>query len=306
MGFPLPSSGSVTEADNSVDTISTTGQMDILLESDVNRWVAETLPGSYGSQLVIDQNGAWTYTADNNHPAIDALNDGETLTEVFTVTWDGGTQTVTITINGTTDPPCFVAGTEVDTPFGARKVDDLRVGDLVLTRDAGPQPVRWIGSTTVVPEGSEENLRPVRIRAGALGPGVPDRDLEVSPLHRMLVRTPQVPLFFGASEVLCAARHLVDGHGIQVSDGGPVTYYHLFFDTHQVITTHGCESESFFPGHIGLDAFAEETREELFRLFPDLRSLPGSYGRTARDVLRGYEGRLLGQHIAAHRPEHFT
>jgi len=197
MGVPLADSGSVTEQPGPGGLLVTSGQMDILFQSDAGRWTAEAITGAYDSTLVIDADGAWSYSADNDHPAIDALDDGETLTEVFTVTWDGGTQTITITINGRTDPPCFVAGTEVDTPFGPRKVDDLKPGDFVLTRDAGPQAIRWIGATTVTPEGVDDGLRPVRIRAGALGPGIPDRDLEVSPLHRILIRAPQVPLLFG-------------------------------------------------------------------------------------------------------------
>ncbi len=289
----------MTEDADTGGLLITTGQMDILLQSDIGRWTAETIPGSYGSELVIDANGAWTYTADNDHPAIDALNDGETLTEVFTVTWDGGTTTVTITINGVTDPPCFVEGTLVDTPRGPRPVQDLRVGDLVLTRDDGAQPIRWIGATTVEPLADDMTLQPVRLKKDALGAGVPDRDVCVSPMHRVLIRTPQVPLLTGADEVLCPARHLVNGRTVFQADTGPVTYFHLFFDTHQILTSCALESESFFPGHVGLDGFAAATREELFRLFPDLRSLPETYGRTARTVLRGYEARLIGRDLEA-------
>lgn len=292
MGFPLPRAGEVTEATSG--PISTSGQMDILFETDIGRWTAETIAGSYGSQLVIDDDGAWSYVADSENPAIDALDDGETLTEVFTVTWDGGTTTVTITINGVTDPPCFVTGTEVDTPFGPRRVEDLRIGDLVLTRDGGPQPVRWIGSTNVHAAQNDPDMQPVRITAGALGEGLPTRDILVSPMHRVVIRRPQVPLLFGETEVLCPARHMVDNFTVFQSDTGPVTYFHLFFDQHQILTTSGCDSESFYPGHIGLDGFAQQTREELYRLFPDLRALPETYGRTARTVLKGYEAGLLG------------
>lgn len=86
---------------------------------------------------------------------------------------------------------CFVAGTLIETPVGWRAVEELAPGDLVITRDNGHQPVRWVGSVRL--SGSSlarhSRLRPIRIRAGALGPATPARDLLVSPQHRVLVRS---------------------------------------------------------------------------------------------------------------------
>ncbi|SFL22021.1 Hint domain-containing protein [Shimia haliotis] len=296
MGIPVPDTGSVTEDSGVVGGfLSTSGDVDYWFGNDTGAWTAETIAGAYGGALVIDDDGVWTYTALNDHPAIAALNDGETLTEVFTVTSAGGTTTITITINGTTDPPCFVAGTLIDTPSGPRAVETLQIGDLVLTRDAGPQRIRWVGQSTVDTRCGDtpDALRPIRIRAHSLGQGVPDRDLLISPLHRILLTGSQAALMFGASEVLCAARHLVNGTHITQAPAGLVRYVHLFFDCHQIVTGNGLQSESFFPGKVGLDRFEEHTREELFQLFPELRTLPESYGQPARRILRGYEGRLM-------------
>ena len=83
---------------------------------------------------------------------------------------------------------CFGPGTLIDTPDGPRRVEALRHGDLVSTCDHGPQPVRWIRNSHQSPDRSRKDNRPVRIKAGALGRGIPARDLIVSPQHRILCR----------------------------------------------------------------------------------------------------------------------
>jgi len=296
MGIPIPDTGEVTEDVGVVGGfISTSGDVNIFLVDDTGQWTAETLTGAYGSTLVIDEDGVWTYVATSDHPAIDALNDGETLTEVFTVTSNFGTTTITITINGTTDPPCFAAGTLIDTPFGPRAVETLQAGDLVLTNDQGVQAVRWVGGSDILIRDAEtaQKFQPIRVRAGAFGPGVPERDLLLSPMHRLVISHPDVPLLFGEAEVLCSAQSLVNGFSILQEPVDRVTYVHLLFDEHQVVSSSGCASESFYPGTVGLDGLDEGQRAELFTLFPDLSNLPQSYGPAARMVLKGYEARLL-------------
>lgn len=182
---------------------------------------------------------------------------------------------------------CFTAGTRIATPNGPRAVQDLRPGDLVITRDHGLQPVRWTGSRRVPASGS---LAPVRFETGILGN---DRPLLVSPQHRMLVRGPQASLMFGESEVLASAKHLVNGASVTTAPGGDVTYVHILFDAHEIVYAEGTPTESFFPGDTGLEAVDEEAREELFTIFPELRSSSGEYGETARLCLRAHESRLL-------------
>lgn len=182
---------------------------------------------------------------------------------------------------------CFTAGTKIATPQGARKIEDLRPGDMVVTRDNGLQPVRWSGCRTVPALGA---LAPIRFSAGVLGNDV---DLFVSPQHRMLIQGAQASLMFGESEVLASAKHLVNGTTVRHAPGGDVTYVHVLFDQHEVIYAEGAASESFFPGDTGLDSVEDAAREELFTLFPELRSSIGNYGETARMCLRAHESRLL-------------
>ena len=189
MGIPVPQSGTVTEDSGVVGGfITATGNANYYLGNDNGDWSAETISGTYGS-LTIDDDGVWTYSADNAQASIQALDAGETLTEVFTITSTNGTTSVTITINGADEPPCFTRGTLIDTPHGPRPVEDLRAGDEVLTSDNGPQKIKWVGSRRIGLTGAaaDPRLRPVRLKAGAIAPGVPSADMLVSPMHRVLI-----------------------------------------------------------------------------------------------------------------------
>ena len=305
MGFPIPDTGAVTEDTGVIGgLIGTSGDINFWFGSDAGQWTAETITGAYGSQLTIDADGRWVYTATNSNATIQALNTGDTLTEVFTVTSTGGTSTITITINGLDEPPCFVRGTLIDTPHGPRLVEDLRTGDMVLTRDNGPQKLRWVGAKHVSSLANEnyDKLRPIRILKDSFGPGVPATDLLVSPMHRMLVRDPLAELLFGQQEILCAAKLLINGRNIYRDNASETVYYHMLFDDHQVVTSNGCPSESFYPGRIGLSAFETESREEVFLLFPELRSMPETYGKTARYTLRNYEAKILAESLPGPSP----
>jgi len=183
---------------------------------------------------------------------------------------------------------CFTPGTRIATPRGARPVEGLKIGDMVVTRDHGLQPVRWVGSRTVPAIG---RFAPVRIRPGVVT-GL-DRDLLVSPQHRMLFQGYRAQLLFGESEVLVAAAHLIDGHAVTQDEGTAVTYIHIMFDDHEIIYAEGAATESFHPGDLGLSAVTDAARDELFGLFPALRASPESYGDTARRCLRRHEAQFI-------------
>lgn len=185
-----------------------------------------------------------------------------------------------ITDNGASIPvssvvPCFVSGSLIDTPTGSRPVEELQAGDAVVTADHGPQIIRWIGSRrldlrtlTVAP-----NLVPIRIEADALGEGLPKRDLRVSPQHRILLNSAIVKRMFGDDEVLVAAKKLIGLPGISVDHiSGPVTYYHMLFDRHEVVFSEGIQTESLFVGAEALKSMEPAAKVEITTLFPDLAS----------------------------------
>ncbi len=182
---------------------------------------------------------------------------------------------------------CFVADTRILTPAGERPVQDLRPGDKVLTADNGVQTLRWVGQRTVP---AKDRLAPIRIRQGHLDNG---RDLLVSPQHRMLLGGYRAQLLFGEGEVLVPAVHLVDGESVIRETGATVTYVHLAFDRHEVIFAEGIRTESFHPGHVGLEGIDGACREELFRIFPELRSDPGAFGPASRRSLKRHEALAL-------------
>lgn len=169
--------------------------------------------------------------------------------------------------------PSFAFGTYVSVPTGNRRVELLRVGDEVLTRDAGYQALRWVGHSTLDWETLRHSphLRPILIRRGALGEDLPTRDMQVSPNHRLWVRKDSTLLDADAPEVLVAAKHLVNHRGIYEVDALGVTYVRLMFDRQQTVCINGVWAESFQPGLPNANA----QKTELLELFPGLKRPKG-------------------------------
>ncbi|QRZ14124.1 Hint domain-containing protein [Paracoccus methylovorus] len=201
--------------------------------------------------------------------------------------------------------PCFTAGTLILTAHGEVPIEQIRVGDLVQTRDNGLQPVRWIGSRklSAIELGAMPKLQPIRIRAGALGPDAPRQDLLVSPQHRVLVRSKIAQKMFGASEVLVAAKQLLQLDGFDIAtDVSEVTYFHMLFDRHEVVTSNGAETESLYTGPEALKSVGKAAVEEIFALFPQLAD-PEHVPEPARYLPSGRQARKLGlRHLQNHRP----
>lgn len=191
-------------------------------------------------------------------------------------------------------PPCFTPGTSIATATGDRLIETLQPGDLVLTRDNGLQPIRWIGRAHLDAArlDLQPNLRPIRIRAGALGPGTPTRDLTVSPQHRILVRSVIAERMFNTGEVLVAAKHLLGLPGIEVlTPASGVEYLHLLLDRHEILRSDGAWSESLYTGPQALRGLSPTARRELNAIFPHLSCAAPPAG--ARRFLSGREGRRL-------------
>ncbi|WP_298860960.1 choice-of-anchor L domain-containing protein [uncultured Sulfitobacter sp.] len=185
---------------------------------------------------------------------------------------------------------CFVPGTLVATHSGLRKIEDLKVGDPVITQDNGLQKIGWIGKTTVC---GDDKFAPVNF-AKSVFPGALD-DLTVSPQHRMLIKGYRAELLFGQSEVLVPALHLIDGKDVVRKPQESVTYIHIMFEQHEIIFANGIPAESFHPAAFGVDRLADDARSELFELFPELRSDLSIYGPTARMALKAKEAKVLSE-----------
>lgn len=196
--------------------------------------------------------------------------------------------------NAVAYPICFAGDAMIDTPVGAVRADGLRVGDLVNTRDRGPQPVRWIDmrSYSAAELAANPNARPIRITAGALGRNIPEHDLLLSPQHRVLVRSAIAQQMFGTDEVLVAVKQLIAVDGIAIAgDVRTVTYVHFMFDRHEIVHANGADAESLFAGAQALAAVGKAAKAELFAIFPGLRDAAQDSADFARVVAQGRKAR---------------
>lgn len=249
--------------------------------------VGQTITLATGQQVTLNADGTFDITTDS---------DFETSSFTYEVQAVDGSSNVLETDVGfvTVETiPCFVAGSLIDTVDGPRAVETLTAGDMVLTRDDGEQPLRWIGKRSVPAIGK---MAPICIRQNALGE---HGELMVSPLHRVLVKDALAELMFGDAEVLIAAKDLVNDHSIRPVEGGEVEYVHLMFDRHQVVTSDGLATESFLPGPHTTKSFEDEIVEEITTIFPELDLSTGEgYGPAARPMLKRYEAEALLRGVA--------
>ncbi|MGI3170716.1 Hint domain-containing protein [Pseudooceanicola sp. C21-150M6] len=238
----------------------------------------DTLSGDAGSDTFV-LTGANNYDISGGEDAGDTDYDVLDISalgaagEVSQITYGGGNnESGTIqfsngdvaTFSGIEHIICFASGTQIAVPGGARAVEDLTPGDYVLTRDHGPQPLRWTGRRTVTGRGAS---MPVVIDAGIFGN---DQPLVVSPQHRMLLSSWQADMMFDTPEVLVAAKFLVDGVTIRFEPRPEITYHHICLDRHEILYAEGAETESFLPGPEGLATLTEEDRMSLFKAMPQL------------------------------------
>ena len=145
--------------------------------------------------------------------------------------------TNSVTASGFEFIVCFAAGTRIATPAGEIAVEALQPGDMVLTAAGATEQVLWIGRRHVVLAGhpNAAEMAPVRIAAGALGAGIPKRDLVVSPDHCLFL-----------DGVLVPARLLVNGTTIAAQPGtAEVTWFHVELARHDVLLAEGAPAESW-------------------------------------------------------------
>ncbi|MDA7460602.1 Hint domain-containing protein [Planktomarina temperata] len=201
--------------------------------------------------------------------------------------------------------PCFTAGTWIDTPAGARRVETLCVGDLVRTRHHGPQTIRWIGrrSVKLAPYFPKDKLRPIEISIGALGQGLPREPLRLSRQHRVLVSSPINQRMFGTQDSLIAAVKLTDLPGIHIdTDCTEVTYIHLLFDQHEVIFANGAPCESLHTGPEAIKSISPAARAGLFAIFPELMTAPNQRRLAALCPENRQQRQLIARHKKNKKP----
>lgn len=175
------------------------------------------------------------------------------------------------------DVTCFTRGTLIATDIGPVPVERLQPGQRAVTAEGRLAVLRMVLSRRLeaVELARRPALRPVRIRAGALGGGLPRRDLCVSRQHRMLVCSRISARMFGEGEALVAAIRLAGLPGIRVEPPGRgVEYYHLIFDAHETVLAEGAPSESLYLGPEALKAIPKAALAELRLLFPWLAAPP--------------------------------
>ena len=245
---------------------------------------------------VLDLTGAAEATNPGGSLSV-TLDAGNPENGVVTFFDAGGTETgTTAFFNIEQIVPCFTPGTLIATPRGEMLVEDLQVGDRVITRDNGIQDIRWVGARelTGADLAAAEHLSPILIRQGALGNDLPERDMMVSPNHRVLVANDKTALYFEDREVLVAAKHLTGLEGIDRVEVSGVTYIHFMFAQHEVVLSDGAWTESFQPGDLSLDGIGNAQRLEILELFPELDTSEGiaAYS-SARRSLKRHEARLL-------------
>ena len=151
---------------------------------------------------------------------------------------------------------CFLAGTNILTEHGYRKIEDLKIGDRVKTFDGKLEEIKWIGKQTRY-RFTARPLRslPIQIKAGALGDNLPRRDLFVSPDHAILIEG-----------LLINAGALENGVSIVKTYPETYVYYHIELENHTLLDAEGVAAESFFPNTE--DRSLYDNGEEYEKLYP--------------------------------------
>ena len=167
---------------------------------------------------------------------------------------------------------CFLTGTHILTDKGEVPVEELQIGDLVKTAEGKLEPIKWIGKQTIEPQNVTKPLRsnPILIKAGALGNGLPVRDLYTSPDHALY-----------CDGLLINAGALVNN--ISILKTQPQTtfvYYHVELANHSLLVAEGTAAESYLPQRENREEY--DNSAEYDKLYPhggNLMLFPLDYPR---------------------------
>ncbi len=293
-------SGDVTSTVVENSGVDATGDLDHNSQNANSEWNV-TIQGEYGSATINDQ-GEWVYVLDESHPVVDALDDGETLTDLFTVTFyengdtstNGNTQQVQITISGVTDP-CYAKGSRIRTPKGWVRIENLREGDLVVVEGKHSLPIIWIFDFKSQ-EGGVGG--PICIPKNSFGPNLPMSDLIVSPNHLILLKNFKIDMPVHFKEMFVPAKFLVLPESKALfgtkarplyknSDVSGIHYFHFILPEHSVVEAENIWSESLNPGPVSRETLSKNKSFDLNAL--EKTSALEFSGLSARPIIRKSE-----------------
>jgi len=186
-------------------------------------------------------------------------------------------------------PPCFVAGTLIRTPGGDVPIEELEVGDYVITYSGRIAPILWLGYSKVTAsmQQRDPSLRAVNIGPGAVGN---KKCLTVSQQHRILIQGYKAELWFGEPEILVPAKALLHSDAAYLSQSDvEIRYHHLLLDSHDIVFANGVPSETLFFG----EQLNHRHKKEIEMLFPDLCFKTGLNGAAAKPILHVTEAKVL-------------
>lgn len=189
-------------------------------------------------------------------------------------------------------PVCFLPGTQIATPAGERAIESLQIGDLVSTASGVQKPVLWIGRMSIpLTRFNRETAAPICVKRGALGNGLPQRDLYVSHDHA-----------FAIDGVLVIAGLLVNGSTIvRCADFGAavVDYFQIELADHDLVLAEGAAAETFCEDGDNRARF--DNAAEFHALYPQhVPGLPMTMGRVtlARQMPKTLRARRAGRQVA--------
>ena len=206
---------------------------------------------------------------------VEALGMGDAVTS-YDVSWAA--------ISDEVEPICAFPkigeGAKILTPSGYVDIASLRLGDLVTTKDNGPQPIRWITERCLPVVGA---LRPKRIFAPLYDV---KQELTLGANQRILFEREDMEYVLGCRSGLARVADITSSsYLVDVKDCATIWYYGLLFDDHEVIDVNGCFCESeYLGGLLRYKAFLPQT---LYAGMP-LSSLP-RHRKRARQTLTRYE-----------------
>ncbi|WP_158623211.1 Hint domain-containing protein [Pseudorhodobacter sp. E13] len=292
--FALAQSGgadTVTDFDMTLDQGHTVDQLDV---SDLRTLSGD--PVKWRDVVVTDTNG------DGTGDAILTFPEGETvILQGISPSQVEGKQAM-----GQMGIPCFVAGTQIQTPTGWCAVEVLTVGDMVQTQ-AGPARIIWAGarSLSVADLAAHPTDKPIHFDAGTIGNTTP---LLLSPQHAVALQRPDGNIMF------VRARHLAEANmrGVRVANGvKTVRYHHILLNHHGVLSAAGAAVESMYPGpqalqvlpvveRLRIAAAIRSCRQRAFLGITNLADLSNIYGSRAYPLARRSDlksSRRMGQWI---------